>query len=91
MDGAYKPDTAGEGVIIKDHDGDVRTTMAMHLPGIKDANHAEIIEIWCGLDLAKELLYSNLIIESDCSLLVYKLQGKSPDCFELGHFIESLQ
>ncbi|KAI5673671.1 hypothetical protein M9H77_14035 [Catharanthus roseus] len=67
VDGAFKSNGAGAGVVVRDDVGEITATTAMRLHGIKDANHAEIMALWSGVILARELMFSNLIIEPDCS------------------------
>lgn len=48
------------------------------LRGILDASHSEILTIWKGIELAKELHFSHIIVESDFPPLVQKLRTSSP-------------
>lgn len=63
MDGAFKSNGAGAGVVIRDNVGEITATTAMRLHGIEDANHAEIMALWSGVILARELMFSNLITD----------------------------
>lgn len=73
VDGAFKRELAGAGVIIRDAEGDVLAAMAAGLHGVTEAGHAEILGIWGGMELANESMITNSVIESNCSTVGFFL------------------
>lgn len=70
VDGAYTTENVRGGVVIRDYDGEVKALMVARLDGVVDAGHAEVMAIWYDFRLAKELLVSGIIVESDCLHLI---------------------
>lgn len=74
MDGAFKGNKAGIGVVIMDHVGEVVATMAANLQGVVEAAQTEKLAIWNGIQLAKDLLLYRFPIESDCATVINKIK-----------------
>ncbi|KAI5672569.1 hypothetical protein M9H77_12933 [Catharanthus roseus] len=80
VDGAFKGNKAGIGVVIMDHVGEVVATMAANLQGVVEAAQTEKLAIWNGIQLAKDLLLYRFPIESDCATVIEEfLQGLDKD------------
>lgn len=90
VDGAFKGEQAGAGVIIRDETGGVIAVMAVRLHGITEAAHAETLAIWKGIELARELLLPSIIVELDCGLIVRRIKEGKEDLSSLVHIVNSL-
>lgn len=67
MDGAYKGDLAGGGLIIQDGQDKFCIAMAANIHGVTNASHAEFIAFWKGVEMTKELGLSKVVFKSDCA------------------------
>lgn len=59
VDGAFNGGSAGAGVIIRDHGGEIIASIAYNLNGDQEAAHANLYAIWKGVLLAQELCISH--------------------------------
>lgn len=73
----------------RDEAGEMIAVMAVNLIGISDGGHAELMAIWKGMELAKDLGLPKVIVESNCAPVVHKIYGGNDDMSHLDHLIEA--
>lgn len=60
--------------VIRDEKGEERVEMAASLMGVTEAEHAELLGIWNGIALAKDLSLRKVVIESDCASILSRIK-----------------
>lgn len=93
VDASYSSRThvAGLGVVARNAAGSVVAWRQRRLESVLCAETAEILAAACGMELAIQFGWQEVILESDCSSVIHALN--SSDCCLLagGQFIESIK
>jgi hypothetical protein len=76
VDGAFTARSAGAGMVLRDHAGEVIFTACRNLESCTDALEAELAAIEEGLKLALHWSTLKIIVETDCSDAVELISGK---------------
>lgn len=87
VDGAFKGDRPGAGVLARDERGEGGGNGSCKIDssgGLLSRQTAGFMEI------AQQLRFSKLVMESDCLSLVNRIQGRKPDLLDIGHLVEAL-
>lgn len=87
VDGAFKGERTGVGVIIKDEEGWICHSYGKNFRRsyYKDA-HAELLAIWKGIEFAKELGLSNIWIESNCAPILRRIKEDKEEPPSIGTY-----
>jgi hypothetical protein len=76
VDGAFTARSAGAGMVLRDHAGEVIFTACQHLETCTDALEAELAAIEEGMKLALHWSALKIIVETDCADAVELISGK---------------
>jgi ribonuclease HI len=92
-DGASIQDSGhgGCGVVFRDYHGGFLRGVCHLFPSVADAGQAELLACRQGLEVAKELGLGKVLLETDCSTVVSKLQCEEKDRSIHGHLVEEIK
>lgn len=82
---------AGIGIVARNHDGSISYGRRRKFSHVQNAEVGETLAMDCGIDLALQQGWHNIIVESDCLTLVKAVQS-SATCLSLaGHLVETIK
>jgi hypothetical protein len=79
VDGSYANDSAGAGIVIRDHDGTVILTACWQLQHCIDSTEAEIAAMELGIAQAMTVTTGRFMIESDCVEAITLIKEGTPN------------
>lgn len=91
MDGGFQSVsklTRGVGVIVHDEEGSYLATFAHSFSPVISALHMEVEACRAGLLIALHQGWTDIDLESDCSLVVAALTSSTEDCPDIGRILE---
>jgi hypothetical protein len=78
----------GVGIILRDHEGNIRAAWSFSRPGLLDPTAAEASALFHGLKHCKELGVSKLVVEGDSKVIISAVQNRDASSSRFGHLID---
>ncbi|XP_071907804.1 uncharacterized protein [Coffea arabica] len=91
VDGAFDADTAGVGVVVRNHLGQVEAAMASRVEGACSVEHVECVAFLTALEFARDFGISHFLLEGDALNIVQKINSREPDLSLTGNLIHGIR
>ena len=91
IDGAFKEDKGGIGVVIRDSKGELIATMAEPINKVVEPKLLEALAVAKGIDFANDLALTGYSLEMDCLEVVNRVNNTDEDLSVIGHLVETIR